>query len=89
MSRVLYINRDELDNATGERAGVIASVRQNGHYRTPFFEAPDSDIADRLARVLENPISVAERCDGWESFPGGPLDDARLVLMAYRGGDES
>ena len=33
-----------------------------------------------LEEALENLISVACRCDGWESFPQGALDDAEGVL---------
>ena len=33
-----------------------------------------------LEDALENLISVACRCDGWESFPQGALDDAEGVL---------
>lgn len=33
-----------------------------------------------VAGALEDLISLAERCDGWESFPSQPLDDAYDLL---------
>jgi hypothetical protein len=41
---------------------------------------------DTLAEALEEITNVAERVDGWESFPSGPIDRAREALAAVKGG---
>ncbi len=38
------------------------------------------DERDTLRKALEELISVAERCDSWESFPSAPLDEAYAAL---------
>jgi len=41
---------------------------------------------DTLAEALEEITNVAERVDGWESFPSDPIDRAREALAAVQGG---
>ena len=46
----------------------------------------DKSIKAKLLRIeklefaLAQLINVAERCDGWESFPSGALEDANNAL---------
>lgn len=51
-------------------------------------EKPKSDVAD-LVEALEEMIDVAQRVDGWESFPSEPIERAEEAIQAYRkqGGD--
>ena len=41
----------------------------------------------KMAEALEELANMADECDGWESFPSGPIDKARDALTAYYGED--
>jgi hypothetical protein len=43
---------------------------------------------DMLAEALEEITNVAERVDGWECFPSGPIDRAYAALAAVKGGEK-
>lgn len=38
----------------------------------------------QLENALSELIGIAEKCDGWESFPSKALDDANEVLLKGR-----
>lgn len=40
--------------------------------------------ADALAEALRELAELAERCDGWESFPSHGLELAQAALAAYK-----
>jgi hypothetical protein len=43
---------------------------------------------DMLAEALRGITDVAERVDGWESFPSKPIEIAREALAAVEGGND-
>lgn len=49
---------------------------------------PAPEVA-KLVEALEEMIDVAQRVDGWESFPSTPIERAEGAIQAYRkqGGD--
>lgn len=55
--------------------------RLKGKRQEPIAPPP-AQINQQLAEALERLISVAERCDGWESFPRHALEDAEAALAA-------
>lgn len=49
---------------------------------------PTAEVA-KLVEALDEMIDVAQRVDGWESFPSAPIDRAVDAIRSYRkqGGD--
>jgi len=51
----------------------------------PIYAAPQpAPEVTKLVEALEEMIDVAERVDGWESFPSAPIDRAEDAIRSYR-----
>ena len=50
----------------------------------PAVANPPADVVRELVEALNRLISVAERCDGWESFPRSALEDASVALKSAK-----
>lgn len=100
---LIYLNNESFDyvaTAKGQReaARIVSCVAdcmgmpdelltQEGFIET---SAKLTDVAterDALLAALEDLISVASRCDGWESFPSSALERAQDVIASCKGGD--
>jgi len=51
------------------------------HYANDYQPTPE---VSKLVEALEEMIDVAERVDGWESFPSDPIERAEDAIRAYR-----
>ena len=73
---------------------LLTALRQYRHnHGEGFVFGYDKEETDRivakLVEALEEMIDVAQRVDGWESFPNDPIERAEEALALYRkqGGD--
>ena len=102
MSRI-YVNNESFDyvaTVKGQReaARIVSCVAacmgmpdelltQEAFIQTNIKLTEVATERDTLLAALEDLISVASRCDGWESFPSSALERAQDVIASCKGGD--